>query len=131
MKISNTYPPNYEKITAVLNIKGIRGIIFTYGDTIYNPSKIDIPPDLMVHEEVHMRQQKNDPDKWWNQYLSDPDFRFKQELEAYRAQYKFAKEFYGRKQLRSLLDHIANTLSGPIYGNLGSPRETLWAITQD
>lgn len=131
MKIVSAYPPNYEEIAATFKIKGRAGIIFTYGDTIYNPSHVDVPPDLVAHESVHMNQQTlygMTPEKWWEQYLTDSDFRYKQELEAYRAQYQFAKAHYGRTQRRAVLAHISKALAGPMYGNLISTRQAESAI---
>jgi len=131
MKTSSAYPPNYKEITTAFNIKGRRGIIFTYGDTIYNPSKIDITPDLLAHEEVHQRQQGKDPASWWVQYLNDPQFRYEQELAAYRAQYQYAQNFYGRQQRRVILSHVIKALSGPMYGNLVTPAQAKDAITKN
>lgn len=132
MKISNTFPPNYEEIVAAFNIKGRAGIIFTYGNTIYNPSKITIPPDLIAHEEIHAIQQVSNgltPELWWASYIEDPKFRYEQELEAYQAQYDFAVAHYGRDQRRKLLDHISKALAGPMYGSLVSPAQAKAAIT--
>lgn len=125
MKIANTFPPNYAKIASTFKIKGRAGIIFTWGDTIYNPSKIDIPPDLIAHEQVHEQQQRQigGPKVWWEKYLEDPQFRFEQELAAYRAQYAYARAIYGRDQRRKLLDHVSRALAGPMYGNLVSPAQ--------
>jgi len=132
--VKNERPPNYEQIAAAFNIKGRYGIIFTYGSTIYNPDGEPVSPDLFAHEEVHERQQRdilalslnrptNGPAEWWDRYIADPEFRLDQEVEAYRAQYKFAQENYGRDQRRALLKHISKALAGPMYGYLMSPDE--------
>jgi len=124
MKIVNSYPPNYELINNCFRLQGRSGVIFTYGDTIYNPSGIEIAPDLIIHEETHQRQQAAlGVDNWWELYLNNREFRLEQEIEAYRNQYAFAKSHYGRDQRRKLLDHIAKTLAGPLYGNLMSPKQ--------
>jgi hypothetical protein len=121
-----TYPPNYDAIVAAIpTVKGRHGVIFTYGDTIYNPSRIVVSPDLYAHEAVHTVQQMRDgmtPEKWWDRYLADITFRYEQEVEAYRAQYQYAVDHYGRDERRQLLKHIEKTLAGPLYGRLTSPQ---------
>jgi hypothetical protein len=127
-----TYPPNYEEIAAAFRIRARHGIIFTYGSTIYNPDRVVITPDLYAHEGVHERQQMavGGPDAWWRRYIYEDGFRYQQELEAYRAQYRFAQENYGRDQRRALLRHISKALAGPMYGNLVSPAQAKIAITK-
>lgn len=135
------YPPNYEQLTKAFRITGRPGIIFSWGSTIYNPSNVDISPDLFAHEAVHERQQRDiwaeaanqTMDQavrtWWRRYIDDPGFRFDQELEAYRAQWEFAQAAYNRDHRRKLLKHISNALSGPMYGNLVTPAEAKRRIT--
>jgi len=131
VKVSFAYPPNFAEIKAAFRIAGRSGIIFTYGDTIFNPSRVEIPPDLHAHEAVHERQQRqHTPAKWWDRYIHDQGFRYTQELEAYRAQYRFAEANYGRDQRRSLLKHISKTLAGPMYGNMVTPTAARAAITK-
>jgi hypothetical protein len=89
MKIKEEFPPNYAAITAILGEVDHRKPVFCYGDTIYNPFKVEVTADLHIHEEVHCKQQGEYPDIWWNQYLSDKDFRLHQEIEAYGTQLKF------------------------------------------
>lgn len=119
MKISQDKPPNYEDIKKVLDIHGLEGEepIFCYGDTIYNAQE-DLRPDLIVHEEVHSRQQGLHPQVWWYQYLKDPVFRLEQELEAYAVQYKFIKKYLDNKLVKWGLEQMARNLSSPIYGNI-------------
>jgi len=95
--------------------------IFTYGKKIYNPAGRAIPEDLIIHEMVHQKQQGFFPRLWWRKYLRDPDFRFFQEAEAYAAEYKFICEKIKDKNYRvKNLIRFAQTLSGPIYGNITS-----------
>ncbi len=125
MKFLAEAPPNYDKICAVIpGVVGHKGAVFCYGDTIYGPNKAPedyFSPVILSHEEVHMRQQGDDPDAWWDRYLKDPVFRLEQELEAYRAQYAFAKTGRGRGmtgELERFLFSISEDLIGPMYGNL-------------
>jgi hypothetical protein len=120
MKISFSNPPNYDDIVKTFDIPKDRPTFFTYGDTCYNPSKVGIPKDLIVHETVHMEQQgANDQTakKWWAKYLKDPEFRLSQEAEAYAKQYHFiCKTLKDRNSRSILLWEIATILSGPLYG---------------
>lgn len=91
MKVIDGYPPNYEEIKIIFPALP-RGTAFCYGDTIYNPSGREILPDKDLHEQVHSGQQGSDPEAWWSRYLTDPEFRLSQELEAYGTQFAFVKE---------------------------------------
>ena len=109
-----------------------KGIVFTYGDTIH--SAVEIPKDLMAHELIHVRQQREfagGPDAWWEKYLADAKFRTSQELEAYREQWRWIKaNIKDRNQQAFLLNHCANSLSGEMYGNVMSKAEAMKAIKQ-
>jgi hypothetical protein len=119
MKIINGYPPNYDEICEVFDIRGRKGIIFTWGTALYNPDNGNIPRHLMIHEEIHEAQQRTYGIKaWWEKYLTDAEFRLKQELEAYRQQYLFICGTHTREYRRPLLTKLARDLSGAIYGNL-------------
>ena len=119
--------------------------IFCYGDTIYNPSGRDITTDVEFHESIHTRQQGTDPDAWWSAYLTDPDFRLSQEIEAYGEQYQYGKkriealddllrkegkkmEVGKTKLLRWSLESMATALAGQSYGNLLSFNQALSKI---
>lgn len=127
------FPPNYGAITEVFNIKGKTNIVFTYGDTLYVPggSAIDIDKHLLRHEETHTRQQAAmGVEAWWDRYLADPGFRFTQELEAYRNQYRSMATLPLKRRI-GYLDHISTDLSGPMYGHLLSKEEAKAEITKD
>lgn len=119
MKIIIDYPPNIEQIKKA-NVFELRPTcVFTYGDTIYNPGGGEITPDLEVHEETHYMQQGGDPEKWWNKYLADPEFRLKQEVEAYRNQYReFIKTTRDRNIIFQFVRRIAGDLASPLYGSV-------------
>lgn len=131
-KIVEELPPIYEKIAAVFpEVRNRRGVVFTYGDTLYNPSGYSIDDELMIHEDVHVAQQaKMGKDEWWDKYLADPQFRTDQELEAYRAQFAATRERYGRPVWRRELKRLARDLSSPIYGNILSPDEAAKLIKE-
>jgi hypothetical protein len=119
MKVSNTYPPNYDSILAVFpNLKAHKPI-FCYGDTIFNPFNAEITPDLEAHEEVHSKQQGHDPHLWWGRYLTDKEFRLSQEIEAYGTQYALISKLVDdRKLVEWFKEKTAQALSGELYGNL-------------
>jgi len=126
MKIKYEYPPNIEEIRAVFPLH--RGIIFTYGDVLYNPDKGEIDEALIKHEETHTKQQGDNPDEWWKRYFIDKEFRAEQEIEAYRNQYKYAVENYNRQQRKFLLKVISKDLSSPMYGSIMTTEEAKQTI---
>lgn len=129
MKIVEAYPPIIARIAEVFPLKG--GEIFAWGDTIYSPSGVDIPVWLIEHEKVHQRQQGEDVEDWWDWYLVDPQFRFKQELEAHQVEYRvYCRETKDRnKHVRYLLA-IARRLASPMYGSVVTAREAMKAIAR-
>ena len=104
------YPPNWERIKAVLNPKEEWNPIFSYGE-IYNPFNVTITPDREVHEKVHAKQQGKDPEGWWNRYLTDKKFRLEEELAAYGAQLAFVQKYVTGKLLDWAKDKMAESLS--------------------
>lgn len=116
MKIVISNPPNFEKILKAGLNPGKR-TIFTYGDTIYNPNANYIDPALMKHEETHSKQQRYDPEEWWNEYLTNKYFRVISEVEAYRVQYREMEKLM-KDELSRFLQIIAEDLSGETYGNI-------------
>lgn len=117
MKIVQGFPPNIQRIWKTF--KTPPNAVFTYGDTIYNPSGGDIDTYLETHEATHMRQQGDNPFIWWKTYLINKKFRLDQEVEAYQNQYLHFcsnKKDYGRQQ--EFLDRLAKDLSSSMYGNI-------------
>lgn len=118
MKIKNELPPNYDEIKKYFPSADFnKGTLFTYGDTCYCQS---ITPDLVVHEETHVKQQL-DPKAWWDRYFTDIQFRLSQEVEAYRNQWQWIKKNIKDRNSRfRLLSRICMDLSGTLYGNIVS-----------
>jgi hypothetical protein len=98
------------------------GILYSFGDAIYNPDGVSIPVPLMIHEQVHgFRQRKaGDVEQWWTQYCRDRRFRLDEEIPAHQAEYKAFCEAPGltRTDRRTGLKLIALRLSSAIYGNM-------------
>lgn len=118
MKIINEIPPIFKDLVEA-GMQPTQHTLYTYGDAIYNPSGQDIPEDIMVHEEVHMKQQGDNPDYWWSRFIDDQYFRVEQEVEAYAVQYRFmCNKFKDRNKRSQILMHYAKVLSSPIYGGV-------------
>lgn len=118
MKILIEKPPIYDAIISA-GMNPHKGVIYTYGETIYNPSGIELREDVIKHEKFHMRQQGDDPEGWWSRYLDDQYFRIEQEAEAYARQYDFiCKNLKDRNFRARVLVQMADSLSSPIYGSV-------------
>lgn len=109
-----TFPPNYAAIAKAFDVRG-KPIIFAYGDTIHNPARIKIPPQIFAHEAVHQARQGNDPATWWARYIVEPEFRLGEEVPAHAAEYR---EICHRDHNERLLELIAARLASPLYGSM-------------
>ena len=58
MRIEVAKPPNFERILEVFPLAAQAGVIFAFGDVIYNPSGVGIPRALRAHEEAHGLRQR-------------------------------------------------------------------------
>lgn len=131
MNVVAGLPPNINQIAKRFNLTNITGVVFTYGDTIYNPSNGIIDVYLMTHEETHSRQQGESPWIWWKKYLVSDSFRLSQEVEAYRAQYEhFCKNKKDPFKEEQFLTRLASDLSSPMYGSICSLEEAKEYICQ-
>ena len=118
MEIVVDYPPNFDQINKTFGSLKYRAILYAYGDTIYNPMDGVIPPELIAHEEVHGARQ-DDPDHWWDCYLTQPHFRLAEELAAHRAEYQYLMEHAANRNLRRrALKYVAQRLAAPLYGKI-------------
>jgi len=122
LKVIQAYPPNIVEIRAAFNISGRAGIVFAYGDTIFNPSGRELPKEIVVHEEVHGERQGQTPRDWWTRYIADKAFRLEEELYAHRMEYIALLSQCGptpsRAMRRRLLRHVASKLASPLYKNM-------------
>lgn len=129
MQVSFEKPPVWEEANKLFKLDGRTGVVFTYGDTIYNPWKVNIPQDLIEHEKTHAKQQNWSTDEakiWWEKYIADPEFRIQQEVEAYGRQYRFlCKTNKDRNKRARILWELAEMCSGPLYGNAVSFNEAM------
>lgn len=116
-EIKNERPPNFKSILEVFSSAKNHGVIFAYAPYIYNPSGVELPPEIIAHEQVHIaRQQETSPENWWALYLTNPIFRYEEELLAHRAEYKKLCELAPSRQVRrGALKTVAKKLIAPLY----------------
>ena len=132
IKQSRLPPPILEEVQKLMGkqITLEAGYVFTYGDTCHAIKPI--PDWLVPHEKVHVIQQSLiTPKVWWEKWLADPNFRFEQELEAYRVQYKWVCENKSESEAKKLLSDFANNLSGAMYGNIINYHKAMKKIKND
>lgn len=128
MNIKIEYPPNIKDLEKAFTLTN--RIVFTYGDTIYNPNNGYLEEAIIKHEEVHSKQQGDNPQEWWDKYLKDVDFRLEQELEAYKVQYKTIQlTLKDKGRLFQYAMGLARDLSSGMYGNIIATDVALNKIT--
>lgn len=132
--VVHEYPPIYEQIErAFPAIKG-QAILFAWGDKIYNPLGVDVPPHLFSHEAVHGERQFNYGDPftvlgWWEYYLKSAGFRFAEEVVAHRAEFDALCRRRSSKRAQHL-EVVAQKLCSPIYGGTWTIAEARKAILE-
>lgn len=123
--IVRAYPPNIEAIAKVYPNAMGKGVIFSYGDRLFNPTAVQIPKQLIAHEGEHgRRQEAAGVEAWWNRYLTDRLFMLDEEIYAHHAEWKCALRHIGPGAIRA----VAQRLAGPLYGNVISYEQALRAI---
>lgn len=123
-------PPNFEAILAAFPDADKPGVIFAYGHDVYSPSGLSITPALLAHENVHQeRQRKMTPEKWWELYIADAEFRYREELLAHVAEFIYQAPRLDRNQRAKLLMSTAQRLTAPLYNY--SDKHTLSAAMRD
>lgn len=110
-------PPNFERIHAAFPEADKHGVLFAYGEDIYNPSGIFLPEYLLAHEYRHCaRQWQSDPEAWWEKYVTDHEFRYREELIAHADEYVVqARSTKDRNQRARLEMRTAARLVAPLY----------------
>jgi hypothetical protein len=96
-------------------------VIFAYGGTIFVPSGNELTRELLAHELVHCRRQGDDPEAWWDRYLTEVAFRLMEEGLAHAMEYEtFCAESHSVRKRSDMLFRISQRLAGPLYGNMCS-----------
>lgn len=89
MIVHTTPPPNWQRIATYLNVDWEKGVVITYGGEIYS-SLPSLDPDVIVHEMVHVEQQRGrNMETYLQRYIDDVDFVRAVETPAYRVQAAF------------------------------------------
>ena len=124
MQIVVDFPPNIDAIRKRFLLSGRE--IFAYGDKIYSPGSDTLPDELIRHEEVHERQQGDDPEGWWERFLRDDAFRLSQEMEAHIVEYQtICKTVLDRNERVKVAAHIAHKISSWTYGRMITYRKAM------
>lgn len=119
MRIVYERPPCFDAVNAKFRVAG-QPVIFSWGDVIYNPRRVPIPPALMAHEEVHGRRQLAwGVEQWWEDYISSAAFRLDEEVRAHRVEYRTLISLCDNRQARRrYLKQTAKRLAAPLYGRM-------------
>lgn len=116
-------PPNWDQILVAFPKADRRGVLFAYGEDIYNPSGVVIPRPILVHEYKHCAEQfQMGVTEWWDRYLIDDDFRYTEELVAHLEEYREQLKGVNDRNARARLSmRVAARLVAPFY-NYQPPR---------
>lgn len=111
------------KLWADYDVKpdALQDIVVTFHDAIY--TRNPLPTHLFVHECVHFMRQGAGEDvenakAWCIKYVEDPEFRYAEELLAYREQYQYMIKHMRKSDAFDNAKVLAADLSGPMYGRL-------------
>jgi hypothetical protein len=118
LKIEVAKPPLFDEIVKVFPKATEYGVIFAWGDTIFNPSGIGISNPLRCHEEIHgERQRIKGVENWWQDYLTNQNFRYAEEVLSHIAEYRAQlPRCYGdRNRVAQLRMATARRLIAPLY----------------
>lgn len=127
-EVVNENPPNIEEIAKHFPIG--RHVVYAYGNKIFNPNHLVLRPSILLHEQVHLNQQGDNPEGWWHRYIEEPQFRLDQEFEAHLAEYR-AMLYHAtsnRHEQRAALKVVARKLASPLYGKLISVQKAARAL---
>lgn len=104
------------------------GILYAYGEHVYNPDKVPMPMFLLHHEMRHCARQfsfEGGAAAWWDRYVADSEFRYDEELYAHAEEYAWQVvnlPLYKDRNARARLAHrTAARLIAPLY-NYQPPR---------
>lgn len=110
-------------------------VYLAFGNTIYMPPDVtECPESMLIHEGWHLRQQGYSKLKaviWWLKYIRDKDFRYDQELEAYKTQWVWFNKVHKNATYQQKYQYrqaIASILASPMYGNITTTQEAFKAL---
>jgi hypothetical protein len=123
-------PPNFDAILKAFPDADKPGVIFAYGDDIFNPGGHEIPSALLAHERVHCSRQQapQGAERWWYLYITDAEFRYREEVLAHIAEFLDQNQrCRDRNDRARLLQSMARRLIAPLY-NYQPPRSLSQAM---
>jgi len=89
IEIYTNPPPNWSKLSEAFNVNWEGNLVVTYAGKIHCPSG-KVSPDVLVHEMVHVEQQKGkDMELLLQRYMTDIDYLRDVETPAFKAQAAF------------------------------------------
>jgi hypothetical protein len=132
VKVIQQRPPMFLEIAAAFPDAYSKGVIFAWGDVIYNPSGTHIQRELFAHEAVHGERQKAmGITEWWQRYIADPAFRVAEEIPAHRAEYRaYCQLQRDRGARHRALHRMAVRLASDLYGQIISYMEAKRVIVE-
>lgn len=125
--ILQAFPPNYAQILSVFPSAQRRGVIFSYYPNIHCPGAKTLPAELIAHEEVHLHRQKMaGVERWWEEYLRNPAFRYQEELIAHQVEYRHLMANAPSRTVRRMaLKHTAARLASGLYGQIVTHKKAM------
>jgi hypothetical protein len=122
-------PPIFDRVAKELGPEVVSAY-FTWEGRIWSLSGTTPPPEIVAHEERHVKQQESvgGSQSWWEMWLTDPDFRLRNEALAYGAQIAWLRAHRGGKEASRQLAWIASMLGGKDYGYLCTPFEATYLV---
>lgn len=114
-------PACFDRVSAAFGLQDKRGLIMTIGATCWNVDGWHMDEPLIAHEKLHSQRQLayGDLDGYLDLYLTNPEFRFAEELLAHQEEWRCIKDTIPlRSARRERLWVAVDRLSSPMYGAL-------------
>lgn len=118
VKFSKDPPAIWPELEKKFGVSWGEGITIAYKDTIHSPD--ELPPDVVVHEIVHLDQQarfEGGPEGFVRRYINDAQFREDMEIEAYGKQWTFVKDHFKKDVTaqNQALEILVDGIKQPYY----------------
>jgi len=118
MKIRKNKPFIYPLLKLFFPAITFDRVIITFNGVVY--SKNELTERQIVHEQVHIEQQRRDK-FWLIKYIFSKRYRYELELSAYKKEWSV---------YHTEADRMAHLLSSPLYGNVVDYYEAFKQIKQ-
>lgn len=119
VSFSDEKPPVFDQCNVLFGATW-ENTIFAYAPNIHAEDPKTLSEDVVEHEMIHIARQGEEPQIWWERYLTDPEFRLEEELVAYRRQFFYLRDNkkIDRNDLDKRVRFWVSMLSGQGYGFL-------------